>query len=245
MGMQNCALIAFLFALICSLGALHVMAANQKSSTGESDFWSFIRRHMAGPLYWLHLKLESVKAVPDVGSQMRSLYQYMFQIKSKTELTFVPNHDFVMNAMLISFLSFIVLILLNFTSCVISIVFTIFILITYRIQGAVWCFDNIMLLLSLISLAPTYIMQNPTAVLPYMSTILGLFLAYRMLSRFLWGGRGTYQPVQEARNGYEAGTGDQSVAALEHRMAMMESQQHTIIAKLDALANKVDANSPR
>ena len=230
--------------LVFFLGVTYGASGQQ---SGESELWSFIRRHMAGPLYWLHLRMESVKAVPDVKRQMQSLYQTMFNIKGKAELTFVQNIDFVITAMLLSFLSLIMLILLNISSYVISILFTILIIITYRLQGAVWCFDNVMLLISLICLAPSYLLRNPAAIMPYMSTFLGLYFAYRMISRLRRAPANAtsyqYEPSTSAtQNGYDNhSASERNFSSIEHRLAMLEAQQQTILAKLGGLTNKVDS----
>jgi len=245
MGVNLKLIVACIVCTVVFSGLIYSVSAQQKTS-GESDLWGFIRRHMAGPLYWLHLKLESVKSVPEIKRQLAYMYQTMFNIKGKTEMTFIQNSDYVMAAMLLSFLSLIMLILLNFASHLFSILFAILIIITYRLQGTVWCFDNLMLLISLITLAPSYFMKNPTAFMPYVSTFLGIYFTYRMISRLRGRSNSSPQPRSyenstNVPNGYDnSNASERNFASIEHRLAMLESQQQTILAKLDALTNKVD-----
>lgn len=239
-----------LFVLICSLYCIYDCSAagpgHQSSSAGESELWSFIRRHMAHPLYWLHLKLESVKSNSEVNQQMRSVYQGLFNIKNKTELTFIQNAEFVITAMLAASLCFLVLILINFTSYPISILFTLFLIITYRLQGAVWCFDNLMLLISLASLAPVYMVRNPASIVPYISTLVAVYFFYRVISRAVFGRGGPVRSSSASapnsyffNSGANGVPGDSYAASIEQRMATFEAQQQTIIAKLDALNTKL------
>ena len=242
-----------LFVFTCSLYCIYDCSADSNhqsgsSSSGESELWSFIRRHMAHPLYWLHLKLESVKSNAEVKQQMRSVYQSLFNIKNKTELTFIQNAELVITAMLAGFLCVLVLILINFTSYPISILATLLLIITYRLQGAVWCFDNVMLLISLASLAPVYMIRNPASIIPYISTLVALYFFYRIISRAVFGRNPRRSSPASTLSSYffssgtTPGSNDSYTASFDQRLAMFEAQQQTIIAKLDALATKVQAN---
>ena len=247
--MGNVSKVLMVFVLICSLYCIYdcwaAGAGQQSGSSGESELWSFIRRHMAHPLYWLHLKLESVKSNSEVNQQMRTVYQSLFNIKNKTELTFIQNAEFVITAMLAAFLCFLVLVLINFSSYPISILATLFLIITYKLQGAVWCFDNLMLLISLASLAPVYMVRNPASIIPYISTLVAVYFFYRIISRAVFARGPPRSSTASTPNSYffnssSNGTaGDSYTASIEQRMAMFEAQQQTIIAKLDAISTKL------
>ena len=239
-GVKFLVVFVVMFAVTCVV----TTSSSNQSNSGESGLWVLIRKYMAGPLYAVHLKLESLKNVPDVGKQMRSIYQSMFNIKNKTELTFVQNSDFVISAMLLSFICFILLILLNFSNYIVTILVTLLLIIVYRLQGQVWCFDNIVLLFSLLSLAPAYILQHPSSIMPFISTSIAIYFTYRILSRLF----GKTRPQQSTNpEQLHASNVDQAstTASIEHRLAIFEAQQQTILAKLDAVINQIQANGPR
>ena len=216
-------------------------------SVQKSSSWDFIEMIMSIPLDCLDECIKKVKSYPTVFEKFHFVYQKFLGHNNIMKWKSSEKGTLIMGALLFSALTVAVVVMLNCVSYISASLFTILLVTIYHLKGEVWCFDNIMLFIALTFLAFDYLSYKQSFVLIATSVCLCYYMAREMFFKpksqrgmiNTWTNWG-----QECSLGCDVST----EANVQHRLAVFEAQQQTLIAKVEALSLAVQSavnNGPR